>query len=81
VVATAGKSAAGCAAALADALETLAGNDGLLGQLGAGAAARARARRWPAVVAGLYDDVDRRLQRRQSAGMDLAIGQVPAQHA
>jgi glycosyltransferase involved in cell wall biosynthesis len=66
VIATSGRSEAECARALADALQELAGSDALLQQLSAGARARAQGCRWPVVVASLYDDVTRRLQRRSA---------------
>jgi glycosyltransferase involved in cell wall biosynthesis len=68
VVATAGKNAAACAEAIADALEELARTDGLLHELSVGAQARAESMRWPAVVATLYDDVIRRLRRQSMPG-------------
>ncbi len=76
VIATAGRSAAECARAIADALEELARTDGLLAQLSAGARARAEGMRWPAVVGRLYDDVSRRLQRQPAATVGAAVDRI-----
>jgi glycosyltransferase involved in cell wall biosynthesis len=73
VVATGGRSEAACARALADALESLARADEVLERLSAGAEARARAQRWPAVVADLYADVGRRLGAWQAADPHRAM--------
>jgi glycosyltransferase involved in cell wall biosynthesis len=78
VITTRGRSEAGCADALADALETLARSDALLGQLSAGAVARAQGLRWPAVVARLYDDVNRRLHGRATSSTDPALERATA---
>ena len=80
VVATAGKDADACAHAIADALEELARTDGLLAQLSGGARARAESMRWPAVVAGLYADVSRRLQRRSATAAGAAVERVQPRH-
>jgi hypothetical protein len=80
VITTAGKSAAECAKALADALEELARTDGLLGRLSAGGQLRALSMRWPAVVGSLYDDVSRRLRRQAARAAGHAIGRIQARH-
>ncbi len=80
VITTAGKSAAECAQALADALEELARTDGLLERLSAGAQPRALSMRWPAVVSSLYDDVSRRLRRQAARAAGHAIGRIRARH-
>jgi glycosyltransferase involved in cell wall biosynthesis len=80
VVATAGKSASACADAIADALEELARTDGLLDRLSDGALARSESMRWPAVVAGLYADVKRRLQRAPAATAEAALEGIQPRH-
>jgi glycosyltransferase involved in cell wall biosynthesis len=80
VIPTAGRSAAACTRALAEALEELARTDGLLHQLSVGARARAERMRWPAVVASLYDDVGRRLQRQSAVAGRLAVDRIQARH-
>ncbi len=80
VVATAGKDAAACAEAIADALEELARTDGLLHRLSAGARTRAESMRWPAVVASLYADVGRRLQRPSATTAGAALERIQPRH-
>jgi glycosyltransferase involved in cell wall biosynthesis len=80
VVATAGRTAAGCAAAIADALEELARTDGLLHRLSRGAQARGESMRWPMVVGRLYADVGRRLQRPSGAAIRAAVERVQPRH-
>jgi glycosyltransferase involved in cell wall biosynthesis len=80
LIATGGRSEAECAQALADALEELARSDDLLQQLSAGARARAQSCRWPVVVASLYDDVTRRLQRQSAHAPALASNRFQPRH-
>jgi glycosyltransferase involved in cell wall biosynthesis len=80
VIATAGKSAAACAQSIADALEELARTDGLLRALSHGARARAEGRRWPAVVASLYADVSRRLQRQAALAGGPVVDRIQPRH-
>lgn len=76
LVATAGKSAAASAEAIADALEELAQTDGLLPQLSAGALARAESMRWPRAVGSLYDDVGRRLRHEPALAAGALVERV-----
>ena len=80
VIATGGRSEAECAQALADALEELARSDDLLQRLSAGARARAQGCRWPVVVASLYDDVTRQLQRQSAHAPALASNRFQPRH-
>lgn len=80
VVATAGRSEAECARGLADALQELAADQDLLGQLSAGARARAQSLRWPRLVGSLYDDVTRRLQRQTTHAPALASNRFQPRH-
>ncbi len=80
VIETRGHSAAGCAQAIADALEELARSNGLLHRLSRGARARAESRRWPAVVASLYADVSRRLQRQPAGAAGPAVDRIQVRH-
>jgi len=80
VIASAGRNATACAQAIADALEELALTEGLLQRLSVGARARADSRRWPAVVAGLYADLSRRLRRRPALAAAAAVEHIQARH-
>lgn len=81
VVATEGLDVSGCARAIADALEELAGSDRLLAGLSDGARARARRFRWSTVVGSLYEDVARRLEGQEARAATGPSGdRIPARH-